>query len=247
MKLLAMDFDGVIADSILECAITGYNGYQIYCGNNVRINTPEEIASDQLITFRKMRPYIRSGEDYIYLFHALNDNINISTQEEFDKFQRTYRERRELYHQLFYSARQILINSDHDNWINFNPLYNGMGNFLRSIHNRVHIVSTKTSKYINDILETNGIKINSKNIHDASGSISKPEIIIRLMKDHKLSPRKLIFIDDHFDTLHKVKLTGVRCLFAEWGYNTVQQRIKCQELNLELVDLHQFYKEFEGL
>jgi hypothetical protein len=65
-QLLAMDFDGVIADSISECAVAGYNGYEAYCGNNIEIKTPEEINIDQLNKFRTMRPYIRSGEDYIY-------------------------------------------------------------------------------------------------------------------------------------------------------------------------------------
>ena len=60
-QLLAMDFDGVIADSISECAVAGYNGYEAYCDNNIRIKTPEEINPDQLNKFRTMHPYIRSG------------------------------------------------------------------------------------------------------------------------------------------------------------------------------------------
>ena len=57
----------------------------------------------------------------------------------------------------------------------------------------------------------------------------------------------MIFIDDHFDTLRRIKSTGVRCMFAGWGYNTNKQRSRCHKLSLELVDLQQFYKEFKGL
>jgi phosphoglycolate phosphatase-like HAD superfamily hydrolase len=247
MQLLAMDFDGVIADSISECAVAGYNGYEAYCGNNIRIKTPEEIKSDELNKFRIMRPYIRSGEDYIYLFHALNDGIIIDSQKDFDEFHIAYFDRKESYYQLFYSARQTLMSSNRDNWITLNPLYNGMDEFLQSMQNKIHIVSTKASKYIIEILKSNGVKFNPKRVHEADRGFSKTDIIIRLMREYNLSTSNMIFIDDHFDTLRKIKSTGVRCMFAGWGYNTNKQRSRCHKLSLELVDLQQFYKEFTGL
>ena len=246
MQLLVMDFDGVISDSISECAIAGYNGYETYCGKDVMIKTPEEMASDQLNKFRAMRSYIRSGEDYIYLFQALNDGIIINSQKDFDKFQMTYFDRRVSYYQAFYSARQTLISSNYEDWIALNPLYSGMGDFLHSMHKKIQIVSTKASEYIIKILKSSGIEFNPKHIHEASGAgSSKTDIIIRLMRNHQLSTQKTIFIDDHLDTLHKVKSTGVRCLLAGWGYNTAQQRRQCRRFNLELVDIQQFFKEFK--
>ena len=244
-QLLAMDFDGVIADSISECAVAGYNGYKAYCGNNFRIKTPEEINTDQLNKFRIMRPYIRSGEDYIYLFQALNESVNIDSQEGFDEFQMVYIDRKETYYQLFYSARQTLITSNRDNWIALNPLYNGMGEFLQSIQNKIHIVSTKASKYIIEILNSNDIEFNPKQVHEASRGLSKTDIIIKLMHEYNLSPSNMVFIDDHLDTLHQVESVNVRCMLAGWGYNTDKQRSRCHKLNLELIDLQQFYKEFD--
>jgi 3-deoxy-D-manno-octulosonate 8-phosphate phosphatase KdsC-like HAD superfamily phosphatase len=246
IQLLAMDFDGVIADSILECAVTGYNGYEAYCDRDARIKTPKEIISDKLNKFRTMRPYIRSGEDYIYLFQALSNGVIIGTQEEFDDFQRSYLNRKESYYQLFYSARRMIMTSDYNNWITLNPLYNGMIDFLKSMHSMVHIVSTKASEYIIEILESNGIEFDSKRIHEAGRGYSKTDIISKMMQENHLEPQNMIFIDDHFDTLHKVKSTSVRCLLAGWGYNTDQQRRICHKLNLELVDLQPFYREFKG-
>ena len=246
IQLLAMDFDGVIADSILECAVAGYNGYEAYCGRDARIKTPQEIISDKLNKFRTMRPFIRSGEDYIYLFQAVSDGVIIETQEEFDDFQMAYLDRKEAYYQLFYSARRTIMTSDHNNWIALNPLYCGMIVFLKYMHSMIHIVSTKASEYIIAILEFNGIELNPKRIHEAGRGYSKTDIISKMMQDNHLESQNMIFIDDHLDTLHKVKSTGVRCLLAGWGYNTVQQRCICHELNLALVDLHQFYREFKG-
>jgi FMN phosphatase YigB (HAD superfamily) len=247
MLMLAMDFDGVIADSISECAVAGYNGYEAYRGNNDRIKTPEEIPSDKLIKFRSMRPYIRSGEDYVYLFQALNDGFIIDTQDEFDEFQSAFFDRIASYRRLFNAARQMLITNNYDAWIALNPLYPGMSAFLQSIHNKVHIVSTKPSKYILEILKANGIILNLKQVHEAGKDKSKTSIINSLMQDYQLEPLNITFIDDHLDTLRKVKSTGVRCLLAGWGYNTIQQRYLCSTLNLEMIDLQHLYKEFEGL
>ena len=244
MKLLAMDFDGVIADSILECAVVGYNGYEIYCSRNKEVKTPDEIKSDKLNKFRIMRPYIRSGEDYIYLFQAIDDAIFISNQEEFDNFRNDHLNRRDSYYEIFYSTRQMMMKSDYENWIKLNSLYNGMNEFLKSKHIMIHIVSTKASEYIIEILKSNEIKLDLKYIHEAGRISSKADIIMELLKDHHLLARDLIFIDDHLDTLHKVTSTGVRCLLAGWGYNTVRQRSKCYDLNFELVDIQQFYQQF---
>lgn len=247
MQLLAMDFDGVIVDSISECAVAGFNGYSEYCDSSEVIIKPENIENDRLNKFCIMRPYIRSGEDYIYLFHAIDESINIDSQEDFDKFKIVYLDRKESYYKLFYSARQTLMSSNFDNWITLNPLYNEMDVFLHSMHTKIHIVSTKAPKYIIKILKFNGIEFNPKRVHEAGRGFSKTDIIVKLIREYNLSTPNMIFIDDHFDTLHKIKSTGVRCMFAGWGYNTNKQRSRCHRLNLELVDLQQFYKEFKGL
>ena len=244
IQLLAMDFDGVIVDSILECAVAGYNGYEAYCGRDARIKTPKEIILGKLNKFRTMRPFIRSGEDYIFLFQALSDGVIISNQEEFDEFQGAYLDRKESYYQLFYSTRKMIMTSDYDNWIALNPLYRGMSDFFKSMHSMIHIVSTKAPEYIIRILKSNDIELDPKRVNESGRGSSKTDIISKMMHDNHLVPQNLIFIDDHLDTLHKVENTGVRCLLAGWGYNTIQQRCICHELNLELVDLQQFYREF---
>jgi phosphoglycolate phosphatase-like HAD superfamily hydrolase len=244
IDLLAMDFDGVIADSVSECAVTGYNGYQAFCGNNSSIKTPKEINTDQLNKFRIMRSYIRSGEDYVYLFQALKEGEYFESQKDFDEFQIVNIDRREIYYQLFYSIRQSMMTSDYKNWIALNPLYNGMNEFLQSMQNKIHIISTKASKYIIEILNSNGIDFNSKRVHQAGRDYSKSGIIIGLMKEYNLSKPNIVFIDDHLDTLYNVIGTGVCCMLADWGYNTDKQRSRCHENNMELIELQQFYKEF---
>ncbi len=246
IQLLALDFDGVIADSILECALVAYNGYHTFQGSGTRVKSPQEISTDTLSKFRLLRPYIRSGEDYLYLLQALDEGITIADQVEFDKFHDTHLDRKELYYQLFYAEREALIISDYENWIALNPLYNGMIDFLQSLKPGLllQIVSTKKSQYISSILDYNGIRLATKQIHQAGRRLSKTDIIKRLLQENQLSPGQVVFVDDHPDTVRKVSAIGVVCLLAGWGYNNAEQRRMYRAIKLELVDFQQFCQEF---
>ncbi len=224
-RLLALDFDGVIVDSVLECAVVAYNGYHAFQGSGSRIKLPQEIPAETLSKFRSMRPYIRSGEDYLYLFQALDEGITIADQVEFDKFYDTQLDRKETYYQLFYAERAALMVSDHESWIALNPLYNGMVNFLQSLKPELllQIVSTKASHYISEILDYNSIKLESEQIHQAGRNLSKSDIVKRLLEENQLSPEEVVFIDDHPDTVQKVSKTGVGCFLAGWGYNSADK------------------------
>lgn len=243
---MALDFDGVIADSILECALVACNGYYAFQGSGTRLKSSREISAITLSKFRLLRPYIRSGEDYLYLFQALDEGIEIADQVEFDKFHDTHLDRKESYYQLFYAEREALMISDYENWIALNPLYNGMADFLQSLKQGIllQIISTKAARYISKILDYNGIRLAAKQIHQAGRGLSKIDIIKRLLRENQLSPGQVVFIDDHPDTVREVSATGVVCLLAGWGYNTAQQRRMYRAKNLELVDFQQFCKEF---
>ncbi len=241
IRLLALDFDGVIANSVLECAVVACNGYNAFQGLSARIKLPQEIPAETLSIFRSMRPYIRSGEDYLYLFQALDECISIATQAEFDKFHDTHLDRKESYYQLFYAERAALMISDHENWIALNPLYSGMVEFLQSLKPELllQIVSTKASRYIAEILDYNGIKLDSEQIHQAGRNLSKSDIIKRLLQENQLSPGQVVFVDDHPDTVQKVSATGVVCLLAGWGYNTSDQHTVLANHKIPVIDIHQ--------
>jgi len=226
IRLLALDFDGVIVDSVLECAVVAYNGYQAFQDLDFRIRSPQEIPAEMLSKFRSMRPFIRSGEDYLYLFQALNEGITITDQKMFDEFHDTYLDRKESYYQLFYSEREAFMISDHENWIALNPPYDGMIVSLQSLKPKLtlQIVSTKAPQYIWEILNYNGILLDVEQIHQAGRGSSKSDIVNTILQENNLSPEEVVFIDDHPDTVLKVSETGVVCFLAEWGYNNVERR-----------------------
>ncbi len=244
IELLAMDFDGVIVDSILECAIAGYNGYEMYNKSKNKIYTPNEIEISQLITFRNTRPYIRSGDDYIYLNQAYDEKVQINNQKDYDEFKNVFMERRESYYKYFYLARKDLIDNHFNKWIELNPLYEDMKLFLNSVSSRVHIISTKASKYIIEILSQYDISLHPSRIHSTETGYSKSDILLKIMQDNNITSNNTVYVDDHFDTLRKMKRTNVQCYLANWGYNTEIQRNMSMSFNLKNIELKNFFKLF---
>ena len=88
--ILALDFDGVIGDSIAECLVVGHNAFVRFSGAGQIIQSFDELDRGQATEARRLRNYIRSGEDYVFIFLALSKGIQIQTQEAFDAFKSSH-------------------------------------------------------------------------------------------------------------------------------------------------------------
>ncbi|MBC8403474.1 MAG: hypothetical protein H8E14_18485 [Candidatus Marinimicrobia bacterium] len=243
IRLLALDFDGVIVDSVLECAVVAYNGFQAYQGLDSRIKSPQDIPVNTLREFRSMRSFIRSGEDYLYLFQAMDEGITIADQRNFDEFQDTHLDRKELYYQLFYAEREALSISDHESWMLLNPFFPEITKLIIQIAHwsGFYFVSTKATRYIYELLNFNGISVNQRRIRQAGPGKSKPNIICELLDEIKAIPEEAYFIDDHPDTVKKVvKETGVFGLIASWGYNNPEQCYASSGKNISSISIKEF-------
>lgn len=241
IKLLAMDFDGVIADSIMECAVAAYNGYVSHNGLNSFILSPKDIDPFQISQFITTRTFIRSGEDYLYLFHAINEHVEINNQEDFDNFKTKYFGLKDTYYNAFYSARSQLLSDHYIEWMSLNPLFWDMDRFLNNVIDKVHIISTKAKKYIISILSHYNVRIDQENIHSTENGQSKADILKEIIDKNKASSNNTVYVDDHLDTLLKIQIPEVRFILAKWGYNNKDQHDLAEESNIDLISLDQFY------
>ncbi len=247
IELLALDFDGVIANSILECAVSGKNGYKTFCGGQARIASPSELSDEILGKFRATRPFIRNSEDYLYIYQAIEEGIDINSQEQFDEFLAKYTNRAEEYSSYFFGERQRLLEEDQDNWLKLSPLYCGMIEFLDIVDSqmKLEIVSTKASIFIEKILQTNNINLAREHIHQAGRGKTKSEIITQLARESGVAMEQVVFVDDHVETCVRVREIGVETLLATWGYNNAGQREYAVKNDVRPVELEDFYEELK--
>lgn len=243
---LALDFDGVIADSINECLVVSYNAFGEYTGKSSRIFSLDKIDKDIINESRRLRNFIRSGEDYVYIQLALQENASIHNQQEFDDFCGNYADLREHFFNIFYNERGQFSTNNFQDWIKLNPLYEGFGLFLKNYQfkKQLYIISTKKIEFIKKILAAGEIDIIDENMFHASSAHPKKAIIKELLDNRGIQPDQFYFIDDQIDTLIKVKETQVNCLFAKWGYNNPEQLDKAEQEGIQATDLKEFLKMF---
>jgi len=239
---LALDFDGVIADSIGECLVIGYNTYVKYTQAGQPICSLEELDETRIAESKRLRNFIRSGEDYVYINLAIDDKARIRNQQEYDSFVNKHLNLKGTFYDLFYRERESFSTTKEKSWIELNPLYKGIKQFLTQYHSKekLFIITTKKIKYALKILTGNDIHLKEENCFCASGRDTKLKIINKLLARNNISSDNFYYIDDQVDTLIEVKLSGVHCLLAEWGYTTPHQILRAESENIPGIQLNDF-------
>lgn len=244
---MALDFDGVISDSIQECLVTAFNAYAEFRGLSDFRTDLEKFSDTEIQRFRESRVFIRRGEDYVYLLQAANEKITISSQNQFDEYLQEHELIREKYRTLFYGYRKRLQGENPEKWLALNPLYPGMATFLNKFNDldMVFIVTTKDLLSVELILSSHGITLAPENMYQATRVYRKPQILQEIIQKRHITPQQLHFIDDHVATVLEVsENTEVNCSCADWGYNTFAQRSELTDHQIPVDSIDIFLNRF---
>ena len=162
---LALDFDGVIADSIGECLVIGHNAYVEYTQAGQQICRLEELNETHKAECRRLRNFIHSGEDYVYINLAIDNRVRIGNQQAYDSFVNKHLNLKDTFYDLFYRERESFSSTNKELWIELNPLYKGIKQFLLQYQSkeRLFIITTKKIKYALKILTANSIYLKEEN------------------------------------------------------------------------------------
>jgi len=243
---LALDFDGVIVDSIGECLTVGYNAFVAFSGEKEKIQHLNELDDLLVIEAKALRNFIQDGADYVYIFLALKENVDIRNQAEFNRFTKKNNRLRETYFSIFYQEREALLKQHLRSWIQLNPLYPGVEEFLKNFKEikRLFIVTTKKIKYVHEILSANHIHLFSENFFQATQTKSKRAILLDLIDRGQIEPSHFHFVDDQVETLIKIADTGVHPYLALWGYNNPEQMDLAKRDSIQTLNIQEFFRLF---
>lgn len=226
-KLYAFDFDGVLCDSAVETAIAGWK-----VALKLWSDMPEQIPVDILEKFRQVRPVMETGYESILivrmLFEGLNpESLMVAFHHQIDALMiRDELEVDEL-KQAFGATRDQWIEDDFDNWVQMNPLFEGIADKLHQIETEQSvIITTKQERFVDHILSANQIQFPIEQIYGLDRNLSKQQILSDLSAAQPNT--NILFIEDRLPTLINVitddRLDHVQLFFANWGYNTQQDR-----------------------
>jgi hypothetical protein len=109
MKILAVDFDGVISDSALKSLFVSHNVYCRYFGSEVKKNFGGELFTfdnweemqkqykKEMDYYHRLRSYLELSGDFFVIIKIVEEQVQIKDQQEFI----TYRNQLQFDYQFF--------------------------------------------------------------------------------------------------------------------------------------------------
>jgi phosphoglycolate phosphatase-like HAD superfamily hydrolase len=247
LPLLALDFDGVICDGLLEYFQTTCRAYQVLWGTTVDLTQWET-------EFCTLRPVIESGWEMPILLRALVTGVSaaaiadhwapirneIVKAEECDRIHLAT---------VVDQVRDQWIQTDLDGWLALHRFYPGVLDRLRTWlaagTPELWIISTKEGRFINQLLDQQGIDFPRAHIFGKEVKRPKADSLRQLL----FRIPQAWFIEDRLSTLENIAdqpdLRIVKLFLADWGYNTpAMQDLARQHDRFHLLSLDQFHQDF---
>ena len=249
--ILALDFDGVICDGLIEYFQTAWSAYcQIWQPSDT---TPPEGLAEQ---FYPLRPVIETGWEMPVLLRSLllktpTDDIlhdwarvaeQLVTDETLDI---------KALAKAVDGSRDLWIQSDLNHWLSQHRFYPGIlewvETYLKSATHTV-IISTKEGRFIQELLSQQDMDIPRHHIYGKEVKQPKYETLRLVMEEwtsqneQDFTSLNVVFIEDRLKALQLVAdqtdLAHVQLYLADWGYNTATDREQVNTLDgIELLSL----------
>lgn len=221
MKLLALDFDGVLSDSAREAFAVARRTYL-----ELRPESALRRADEASLwgAFLELMPLGNRAEDYATALAAIDAGVELPDQAAYD----AYRDAQDpawlrAFHRRFYQVRTAFSESDRDAWL---ALLGPYPRILELLRRRAGdcayaIASAKDRASVGILLAHYGVAdlFPPERIVDKEAGVTKDAHIERLAGICGLDFAKITFVDDKVNHLDTVAPLGARCALAAWGYN----------------------------
>jgi phosphoglycolate phosphatase-like HAD superfamily hydrolase len=248
--ILALDFDGVVCDGLLEYFATTKQAYQQIWS--------AEVDDNFAPSFYRLRPVIETGWEMPILLRALV--LGISETEILTSFpaialQITETEglSTQMVVQKLDGVRDDWIRHNLADWLSLHRFYPGIIEQLKVIIDstvKLYIVTTKEGRFTKQLLQQQGIDLPAAQIIGKESKRPKYETL-RILRDRYQQPGdnvQITFVEDRLLALQQVAqqddLQFVELFLADWGYNLEGDRaIAAEDQRIKLLSLERFCQD----
>ncbi len=231
MRKLILDFDGVLADSWVEC-------FHLISKKNKLTKLQIDSISEN---FKKFRYLVAKPYGFQILLEILLSNDLTNVPAKFFNEQANWDEDSiDVFHRDFFQSRENIIKKNgRKAWVDMNPVTDFFKELKRKGYNfKKYILSTKDESSISIWLSENNFEVDKVY---GSNSLKGYENKFDFIKKTFCHNSKKIFIDDNDKFIEGFDWVGINCdaCHAGWGYSskngdTVENIIK----KLNYHDLH---------
>jgi phosphoglycolate phosphatase-like HAD superfamily hydrolase len=247
LRVLALDFDGVISDSAPECFVVALRAYCALSrdeGWGVPATllsralaavsadsgpTPEGVSALPMYArFLELMPLGNRAEDFAVLLRAIEENTVLVDQPAYDRW-RTQQPAEFLaaFHRRLYSERAAWCEADFEGWNAMMTPYPDLLSLLRrrSGDAVLALATAKDRRSVGILLRRYGVAdlFREEFLLDKEAGVSKRGHLQALQQRTGCRFEDITFVDDKVNHLDDVASLGVRCVLAEWGYNSTRE------------------------
>lgn len=253
MKVLAVDYDGVIVDSVLDSLFVSHNAYlelvgpsqkNVFGGEKFTFqNWPliKKRYTREIQYYRSLRPYIRDAIDYGLIQKLMEEKRFIQNQQEFDQYRNTVKFEFQKFHQLFYQERNKLQKISFTEWLKLEPAYEevirGIKQFIKE-GVKVVVATSNRKEYISKTFHPSyyNIPIEEQDILDISFGEDKSKQIEYINQFYGVKYGEIYFVDDQVAHLKQTYSLGIKVFLAGWSYATPQQKEQARKMGIPIIE-----------
>jgi phosphoglycolate phosphatase-like HAD superfamily hydrolase len=221
MKLLVLDFDGVISDSGREAFVVARRSYL-----EERPDSSLQRRDDDAVyaAFVEIMPLGNRAEDFGVALAAIEAGVALPDQAAYDTYYAA-QDRRWLraFHERFYRVRTAFSRSDPAGWL---ALLRPYPRFLETLRRRAGacryaIATAKDRRSVRVLLREYGVAdlFPDDLVLDKEAGVTKVAHHEHLARHCGVAYVDMTFVDDKVNHLDAVATLGVRCALSAWGYN----------------------------
>jgi phosphoglycolate phosphatase-like HAD superfamily hydrolase len=237
MRLLALDFDGVLSDSAPEAFVVSLRTYAALRPASPLARdaaglapTLADVHAARLYApFVALMPLGNRAEDYGVVLAALERGSPVPDQPAYDALRKAEDAQwLRAYHERFYQVRAELSARDPEGWAALMAPYAPLLSVLRRRARDAHlaIATAKDRASVTALLARYGVAdlFAPDLVLDKETGVSKVAHLERLHAQTGIGFAEITFVDDKLNHLDSVAALGVRCALAAWGYNGERER-----------------------
>jgi phosphoglycolate phosphatase-like HAD superfamily hydrolase len=222
VKLLSLDFDGVLADSAREAFAVARRTWRALRPASPRIEAAGEASL--YAAFLALMPLGNRAEDYGVALAAIQAGAALEDQAAYDAFYAAQDPAfLRAFHRRFYVERAALSEEDPAGW---RAMLGPYPRFLAVLRRRAGacryaIATAKDRRSVAALLDAYGIAdlFEPALVLDKETGVTKIAHHEHLARVTGIDCADMTFVDDKVSHLDAVASLGVRCALAAWGYN----------------------------
>ena len=214
LRVLALDFDGVICDSIHECVLVSY---QTYRSLDPASDLPETVSQELSREFMKRRMFVRPSGHFFLLWKWITEfPAETLSPREFENLEADHEEGVRRFEREFHARRDGLRDARLPEWLAMNPLFpEVLDTWPALLAWPRYIVTTKDRGATEEVLMSHALEVTGI---FARGEATKPNALRTIAERHGCPPSDVLFVDDNSLHLGDAQATGVITCLASWGY-----------------------------